>query len=359
MEENDALGGSSDSAYTQGLRLRWEFGVWPKSTLFRSTFRLLSFSAINPDTSVERDAVNDVRHIGSCHADDTRSARPCGLMSIGIAQTMYTPPDLLSTRLNPRTRPYAGFLSGTIAGTVLYPHSSITTELAAGVLGPSADARATQSLAHWTMSWPSPEPQGWANQLHDSFQFTLRDAFAGELLEYCRKACNGSMQEERIFDVVPDAEVVVGTLMNRATIGGSAHLGYRFADLVTPFRIPTSAPPGPGSPPASHFWNDVRDLLDVVRRTGWCMAFVQYDGRYVQQNALISGSYNDRGPTRWRGESLISLEHTVAEYGWGLSGGVGRVSLGWQQVNRTAEYKPGGGPHRFGSFYLSLFSPSR
>ena len=89
------------------------------------------------------------------------------------------------------------------------------------------------------------------------------------------------------------------------------------------------------------------------------MISVQYDGRYVAQNALITGSYNDRGPNGWRSRSEIGLEHSVAESGWGVELGVGRLALGWQQVNRTAEYRPDGGAHRFGSIFVSVLSPGR
>ena len=59
IDENDAFGGSSDSAYTQGLRLRWDFAAWPDVPWFQSTFRVVSLAILNPDAAIKQTGTVD------------------------------------------------------------------------------------------------------------------------------------------------------------------------------------------------------------------------------------------------------------------------------------------------------------
>ena len=352
VDENDALARvprSTDSAYTQGIRFRWDIGDWPKHPVFRKAFKFASLHPLIPDSDGREPDLE-------CAAKGSRDDRPCGLVHLSINQTEYTPPELRNPNPDYTTRPYAGYLYASVGGTILYPHTSVTSELTIGTIGARSAARGTQSLAHWTWSSSATEPMGWHNQLRNAWQITLRNLYAVELLELCLHDCTtGTRDDGRIFDIVPNAELVLGTLMRRGSVGGSAHLGYGFPDLITPFRIATTAPPV--SPDSQGVWDEIEALVRTGWKTAWGMAFVSYDRRYVETNDLLTGSHNDDGPTGWRTNRRINLERDVGEYAWGVVVGIERLTIGWQRVTRSAEYRPGGGPHRFGVFTLGIFTP--
>jgi hypothetical protein len=347
VDENDALGGSSDSAYTQGIRFRWDFSAWPEAPWFQQAFKWVSLYPLVPEYA---DNPPEVK----CVAKGSRRQRPCGLMHFSLNQTEYTPPELRDPNPNYTTRPYVGYLYGTIGGTVLFPRTSVTSELTIGTIGPRSAARGTQSLAHWTWSWTATEPMGWHNQLKNAWQVTLRNAYANELLEFCVHGCTtGTRDDGRIFDIVPNGELVLGTLMRRGSIGTTAHLGYGFPDLITPFRIATTAPPMLTDP---NWLDEIEDFIVRGWRSSWFLVFASYDRRYVETNDLLTGSHNDGGPNGWRTLRQINLERDIGEYAWGFTVGIERLTFGWQQVTRTAEYRPGGGPHRFGVITFGIFT---
>jgi hypothetical protein len=353
-DENDALGGSSDSAYTQGLRLRWTFGAWPQSSGFQSAIAAINLSWLAREARAEN----------PCSPAEPRRTRPCGMTSFAIAQTEYTPPNLLATTRNDSTRPYAGYLFGTLGYTTMFERWSATTSVDVGIVGPLSGAQATQSLAHWTWSHNSPEPRGWDNQLHNAPQITLRNTYAVSAFERCARAekCDGSFDEDRWFDIVPQGEVVLGTLMDRASLGVTAHLGYRFADLSTPYRIPTTAPrtlDRAKTEAGSHFQRDAGDFLKYVQHSGWFMVSGSFDARGVARNDLLTGTYNDQGANDWGPVHRIRLNPMNTEQSFGFSLGVERAAFTYQRVKRSSEYRPSGGVHTFGSFAITIFSPER
>lgn len=343
--ENDSFGkNGSDSAYTQGLRLAWDFDVWPN--WIDAAFPIASFT-------FKKNAVN------ACDPRTARSLRPCGVSRLAFGQTMYTPPIITIAALQPTARPYAGYLFGTLGGTMLFERAAVTSELTLGLLGQGALARETQSLAHWTWAEGSAQPLGWHNQLANSWQLTLRNAYSVAAVEYCHNKCTGEAREGRIFDIIPTGELVVGSLMRRASVGGTARVGWGFPDLLTAQRIPTtkgaSAPDGSGLSPSA------RALADIRRgwRSAWIMVFVGGDARLVQHNAMLSGGWRDTGPRGWQTVRQIETERYVPETTYGLGVGVGRANVSWQRVTRGSEYRPNGGTHRFSAFSIAIFAPTR
>src|SRR5215211_6838385 len=77
IDENDALGGSSDSAYTQGIRFMWQFSVWKQQ--WTKTVRYMALVPL-----LERLAVLDTARFRdvACVAQLPRSDRPCGNASV-------------------------------------------------------------------------------------------------------------------------------------------------------------------------------------------------------------------------------------------------------------------------------------
>ena len=383
VDENDAFPlADSDSAYTQGLRLRWDFAAWSKKEkpsglerLFASVSLLCkvggkrerdaTFEETPEDSAARVNAWCGERRptMGCLPQASERADRPCGLISFAIGQTEYTPANLISSSRDSTTRPYAGYLFATLGATVIGPHSAVTSELSIGVTGPWSLARETQSLAHWVWSAESaPEPMGWQHQLNNAVHVSLRNAYVKRLIGKCwgDSGCTGTLDERRKFDLNFTPEAIVGTLMNRASFGGGFNVGYGFPDLMSPYRISTTAPPiaaksgGDSATPApgsgGHLWG----ALSV---TG--------EFRGVLNNSLLSGSYADRGPADWNSIKAIDTKHLVWEASVGLLAGWKRFVFSYNVVRRGPEYftdnatLPDDSAHQFVVVTLGFGAPIR
>lgn len=352
-DENDAFAGGTDSSYTQGLRFAWDFAARP-ARLARFLEQASLLDRVSPtahyfraDTVGERDACEGMS------GARVRRDSPCSMIRLSVMQTMYTPPDLRSEVLNPHTRPYAGYLALSVASTLFAERRASTTELSVGILGPASGAEATQSLAHWTWSYDSPRPVGWRHQLRNAPQLSLRNLSATSLMSRCKRPgsrwyallsrCPGAPLDRRVLDLVVNEEVIAGTLMNRASAGGSLRLGWNFPELGLTDRIGTTAP-GTGR----------KSRGKRFRQSFWMAGYAGWDGRALASNSLLSGSYNDFGVDGWRTKSAITLRQLVSERYGGFAGGSGQLAVSWQRVRRSAEYAPGGGAHTFGSISVAF-----
>ena len=336
--ENDAFA-SSDSSYTNGIRLTWDFGVW--NGRLNRLHRILTLTPLLDQVAPASFAV--IQPTGCVPYGGRRSNRPCGSVSFGLGQTMYTPDSIRDPRLRPQDRPYAGHLFGSVALNSAFEKWQVSSELAFGVMGPSAQARETQSLAHWSWSRNSVKPLGWKHQLHDAVVLSLTNTYAYRAFEWCLAGtCNGSASERRIFDVTPRVETTIGLPMTRASAGGTVRVGRHFPDLIGKQRIPTTADVGAAGEAGPRIWYA---LIGT------------YDARYVGYNAFVQGGYNDRGAGRWNDIREIALVRGVNEWSLGGTIGLRHASLSASQISRSREYAPGGGRHRFWTIALSLLTP--
>ena len=109
--ENDAFFGSSDSSYTNGIRVTWD--LLRHVDWLRKASRVTSFEWL-------ADAVNGARPIratrSACAPHESREdgARNCMSVGFSLAQTMYTPSDIVDPVLQVNDRPYAGMLYGSL-----------------------------------------------------------------------------------------------------------------------------------------------------------------------------------------------------------------------------------------------------
>ena len=339
-EENDAFA-TSDSAYTQGIRLLWNFSVW-KGKAWSPIYGVTSL--ISPVRWALGKPAQKI--LNPCVPRIMRGpGRPCGTIGFSLGQTMYTPATLTTSALRPDDRPYAGYLFASGGFDVLYDHAEVSTELMLGVTGPASLAREAQSLAHWTWSSDRPRPRGWGNQIHGSPHAMLVNNYSWRPggLEYCRYGCDGSYAEGRVFDVTPRAELALGTLMTRVSPGMLIRLGSRFPETMNAQRIPTTA-----------------STADTTGLQLWWMGFFSFDGRFLAHNALISGTpWADGYAGGWRDSSRIETRHALYERALGIAVGWRAATISIQHVTRGAEYSPGGGPHKFGSVSIAIHSPER
>lgn len=355
IDENDTFAGTAhntDNTYTQGLHFRWDFTAFPRSPRFQSAMKCIAFSC---DTA---------KKIQPCDLNATAyGKRPCGMTHLALSETMYTPTDLLDRNANYHDRPYAGYLYGSYGHTLLYPRHLSTTEVIVGVVGRASAARALQSLAHWSWSNGSREPLGWDNQLANAPQLTLRQTYAFTVAQLCAAgACDGTFSERRFFDIVQQNELVVGSLFDRVAAGATVHVGYRFPDLSTPFRIPTTNPPAPSAGKA-HLGEDLRNIVRYIEESAWVMMYGSWDARAVGYNGLVSGTYADQGPTGWGTKKQIDGQWWVPEVTSGWAIGVKHGRLSYSKVTRGSEFSQkdptfaNDPKHRFGVYAFTLVVP--
>ncbi|HYD53413.1 MAG TPA: lipid A-modifier LpxR family protein, partial [Gemmatimonadaceae bacterium] len=313
-----------------------------------------------------------------CQPTDTRDTREdgrCLLLDLGIGQTMYTPDSLTDPHLEPRDRPYAGFLFASVGATSLdaprmrdpesrFVMTQLSNMVIVGVTGPLAQARETQSLAHWTWSSGAVRPLGWHNQLRNAPQAALVTELHARPAgwELCnirngqgkRIGC-GSIDERRQFDVTPRAEAVIGTYLRRASLGTVVRAGSRFPDVVSLSRIPTTRIFGRAREEGRSVWKR------IVPEPYWWYGFAALDGRYVQHNSFIEGGYRDGGTDGWRSRRLIDARRTLAEGAVGVSVGNSSMTLTVQHIHRTPEYDVRDAPrakgmHRYVTLNLAMFT---
>ena len=342
-EENDAISATGDDSYTQGIRLTWDFLTWPSiAHVFERGLSLRGIANWLPGVTMQ-----DV--FDPCSPQRTRNvpATPCGSVSFGISQTIFTPADILNPNLQRDDRPYSGLLMFNAGIGVREGAWQHTTDLVFGMMGPQSHAQSTQSLAHWTWAQGSPMPRGWDHQLRNAFQVGLIQSIGHHTIELCRRGCTGAYAERRWFDVTPRAELVASTFMLRGTVGVTARGGKRFPDALIGQRIPATGRPPEAANRRSPQW--------------WWAAIASADQRAVAYNAFLEGSYADRGPNDWQEQRLIDRKRSIDEWALGFALGNRSGSATAQWVSRSPEWtvRPGAGqasPTKRHAFVTLLFA---
>lgn len=134
--ENDSLGGGTDGNYSSGVRL--------------------SYMDINSELPAWADEVADV--IPTFDLNATTS------VYYSLGHNIYTPSDIRQAAQDPRDRPWAGFLYGSVGMATITDNHKDEIEVTLGVIGPAALGEPIQKFVHKHIT-PSPRPEGWDNQL--------------------------------------------------------------------------------------------------------------------------------------------------------------------------------------------------
>lgn len=291
--ENDVLyfGGKdvTDQHYTNGVQASWTTMAWPR-------FLRIPDSRWWPGKDCEP------RHLG----DDPNA---CGFYTVGLGQTMYTPRNLERPDTQRFDRPFAGWMFVSASLHSLRERHRLGVDLQAGVIGASAGAQHTQSMAHWWWAPGAVLPQGWRNQLRNQVGANI-----GLSYSYTMTVGNDL---GLAAELSPRAVVQTGTVMTDARAGVRVRAGWNMSPEFQMTRIPVTL------------------ALDSTRvQLPWVAAVVELEGRTVAHNALVTGGYADADV--WR-ESL-KLEPYGRDLTWGVSAGWRAISLSHQWVRRSAEF---------------------
>lgn len=279
--ENDSLGSGADRNYTNGIRVSWyDTGDKPPA-LANMLDDFIPMFSVNDTTSVYYSA----------------------------GQNLYTPREISLSTPNPKDRPYAAFLYGSMGMTNLTDNHQDEVELTVGVIGPWALGRETQQFVHTLLD--AQDPKGWNSQLHNeiglmgSWQRMWPEAYTAEI---------GDLH----FRASPYAGATVGNIYTYADTGLIFQLvpkAYKWQS--TPLRV-RPAMPGNGyfSVPEGEF--------------SWSL-FAGVEGRAVGRNIFLDGNTFEDSPS-------VGKKPIVGDANLGAAFTYGRTQISYTLNWRAPEY---------------------
>ena len=242
----------------------------------------------------------------------------------GLGQNMYTPEDTSTRNPDPRDRPYAGYLYGSIGLVSDTGDRLDNLELTFGIIGPYSFAKETQKLVHEIIG--ADDPKGWNKQLHTE---------PAIMLTYQRKWRN-------LYEFRPggsfavDATPFVGGSLGNVYTQASGGVTFRFGqDLPSDYGPPLIRPSMPGS-----------DFFIPTRSFGWYL-FGGIEARAVGRNIFLDGN-------TFRDSPDVDKKWFVGDLQFGAAVTVYGVRLAYTHVFRTKEFDDQDGLSEFGAFTLGF-----
>jgi lipid A 3-O-deacylase len=295
--ENDILGGS-DRYYTNGLQLAWRSAAaglpGPVAWLDRRLDRLLGPGA-------------------------TR-------WGLALGHSIFTPADTSRRDPDPRDRPYAGYLYGSLALSRSTSQSLSVFELQLGLVGPSALGKEVQNNFHRLLNTETYD--GWDQQLRDE---PVLAAIGTRSWRVPLGGIAGGLDAE----LLPAATLSLGTAQTYLGGGAALRIGQ---GLEADFGPPRIRPALGGS----GFFEPARE-----DGFGW-YAFAGAEGRAVARDIFLDGN-------TWQGSRSVDKRPLVADLQAGLALRWGRFRLAYTHVWRSEEfYGQRGGAQQFSSLSLSM-----
>lgn len=246
-------------------------------------------------------------------------------ISVNISNSIFTPKDLTVRTPDPRDRPYAGVLQG----SMVIPHDTATARsvmgLSLGVLGPSARSDQIQNGFHDLINIPN--AQGWGHQIKD---MPIVQVFAGRTWHYGLTPNPGNGVD---IDVLPAVTAGFGTLRDYARVSVPIRIGQGLQSDFGTTRI------RPGLSGADAY-TPVRDFV-------WYF-FAAVDAQAIAFDATLDGHPFRSGPH-------VSRLPFVGEIEAGFAVIYRGVRLTCTHVAQTPEFRGRrGGLFQFGSFAASV-----
>lgn len=281
--ENDLIGSGSDEYYTNGVRLSY----------FDQDAKFPEF-AHDLDDILPTFSINETSSL---------------VYSVG--QNIFTPKNIQTATPDPKDRPYAGYLYGSMGMVSLTENHADEIELSLGVVGPASLAEQTQKFIHTNVT-DSPTPKGWKHQLKNEPAVTL-----------------GWQRSWPSFYSV-DAGLLAATFNPYAgiTIGNV----YDFVNTGVSFRIS----------PRSELWQDapvrVRPAMPGTgffevpeKKWSWYL-FGGVEGRAIARNIFLDGNTFTDSPS-------VDKENFVADANAGLALTYDQIRISYTAVYRTKEFE--------------------
>jgi hypothetical protein len=242
---------------------------------------------------------------------------------LGFGQKMFTPEDTESRNPDPRDRPYAGWLYGTVTLLSHSPTSLGSVELQLGVVGPAALGEQVQNNTHDFMNID--RARGWAFQVKDEPGVNL---VLGRQWRWNRPLTEGGMQ----WGVVPSLAASLGNVHTYAGGGMMLRIG---TELEADFGPPRVRPVSAGSV-----------FYQPQERWGW-YAFAGVEGRVVARDISLDGN-------SWRESRSVDSEPFVGDASLGFAFFLPRTRLTATYTIRSKEFSTQRDAAQFGSLSVAF-----
>ncbi len=241
--------------------------------------------------------------------------------SLALGQNFFTPEDKRRRDPDPRDRPYAGILYGTVGLDRRTWDTLDRFELQLGVVGPASLARDTQTFVHHIID--DPVPQGWGRQLRNEPVFNLN----AERIWRVPVAGTGF----GAVDLLPAAGAQLGTVRVAASAGARVRFGQ---GLERDFGAPRIRPTIADAP------------APVGEGFGWYV-FGGVGGYAVGRDIFLDGN-------TYRSSRSVDRKTLVADFELGAAVFWRNIRLSYTQVWRTKEFVGQDEAFTFGSVSLAF-----
>lgn len=292
--ENDVFGGGTDRYYTNGLLLSYRS---PSADLPRPLAWL-------------NDQLEWVLGPGTLR------------WGAAVGQSIYTPQDTYRSNPDPRDRPYAGYLYGSVSLSRVTELTSRTVELQLGVVGPAALGEQVQNNYHRLLNIRRVD--GWDYQLKDEAALTA-------IYEQKWRVPTGSVAGIDT-ELVPSVSASVGNVQTYAAAGGTFRIGQ---GLDSDFGPPRIRPGLSGSG-----WVQPRENFE------WYV-FAGLEGRAVARDIFLDGN-------TFRDSRSVDKRVFVGDFQAGAAVVYRGVRFALTQVWRSEEFYGQSGRQKFGSLSVSF-----
>lgn len=282
VEENDLFGSGKDRNYTNGIRLGWLDTSKKPPAIIKFFNDYLPLFSVNNETAV--------------------------FYSLG--QNLYTPQNITTIDPDPKDRPYAAFLYGSMGMTTIVKNHIDSMELTLGVVGPTAQGEKTQKFVHKVMN--SRDPKGWDYQIKNEPGIMV--------------------STQRLWPELYTAEI--GTLHFRTSpyIGGTLGNVYTYANTGLIFQLVPQDYKWQGVPPR------VRPSIPGTgyfsgphNKFSWSI-FAGVEGRAIGRNIFLDGN-------SFRHSRSIDKRYLVGDANVGFSIIYNHVQLAYTLNWRSKEFR--------------------
>ncbi len=243
-------------------------------------------------------------------------------IDFAIGQNIYTPTDTAARVPDPKDRPYAGWLYGSVGVISDRGDRLDNVMLSVGVVGPSSLAEQTQDTVHGLIG--DAKPRGWDYQLKDEPGVMLT-------LERTWRSLYAVNPTGLAFDVSPYIGSNLGNVETDASAGATLRLGW---DLPADYGPPRIRPSLPGS-----------DFFIPTETLGGYL-FLGAEGRGVAQNIFLDGNTFTDSPS-------VDKKLLVGNLQGGFAITYKDTRLSYTHVLETKEFATQQKAEQFGAVTLS------
>ncbi|MEC8067243.1 MAG: lipid A deacylase LpxR family protein [Pseudomonadota bacterium] len=271
------------------------------------------FTYYDTDFDVPRSVREFVDFSKFFHIDELTS------VAYSLGHNLYTPKDITLKTPDPKDRPYAAFLYGTIGLSTISGDHINNLDLTLGLVGPSALGEPIQEEVHSFVD--TRDPAGWDHQLKDepalmlSYQRRWPEKYAGNIGPF-------------YFRTAPYWGATLGNVYTYGALGSTFQLTpQKYKWQAMPLRVKPSIP-GTG-------------YFNVPDHAFAWSAFAGFEGRAVARNLFLDGNSYQDSPS-------VSKKTYVGDANVGLSLIFGRVRTSFTINWRSREFD-GGASATFGA----------